>query len=95
MLDSKALTVCSCWVAGSQLSAVRLCSPPEELVMPEQFPRSPGVLFSSLFSPLAWAFGRPDLFDSYSAGVIFMQLAGGGPVAGHARGWTLLLPDSR
>ena len=52
------------------------CSPPEELVMPQKFPRAPLPAFSALFAPLAWQFGRPDLFDAYSAGVVFMQLAG-------------------
>ncbi|KAK9802684.1 hypothetical protein WJX73_005630 [Symbiochloris irregularis] len=50
-------------------------SPPEELVLPMEWPRLPGVLLSSLAAPLAWTVGRPDLFDSYSCGVILMQLA--------------------
>ena len=54
------------------------CSPPEELVLPQKFPRAPLPALSALLAPLAWQFGRPDLFDAYSAGVVFMQLAGVG-----------------
>lgn len=49
-------------------------SPPEELVMPQTFPRAPIPLIASLASPFAFLYGRPDLFDSYSAGILFMQL---------------------
>lgn len=44
--------------------------------MPMRFPKAPTPWVSSIFSPLAWAFGRPDLFDSYSVGIILLQLAG-------------------
>ena len=54
-------------------------SPPEELVLPQSFPKAPLPAVSALLAPLAWQFGRPDLFDAYSAGVIFMQLAGEAP----------------
>ena len=47
--------------------------------MPQKFPRAPAPFVASIGSPLAWAFGRPDLFDTYSAGVILMQLAGAPP----------------
>ncbi|KAI8474732.1 MAG: kinase-like domain-containing protein [Monoraphidium minutum] len=50
-------------------------SPPEELIMPQDFPRAPTPLLAALLSPLAWAYGRPDLFDSYSVGVLLMQMA--------------------
>jgi hypothetical protein len=50
-------------------------SPPEELVMPQNFPRAPAPLFAALLAPLAWQYGRPDLFDAYSVGVLLMQLA--------------------
>ena len=39
------------------------------------FPRAPSPLLAALFAPFAWAYGRPDLFDSYSAGVLLMQMA--------------------
>jgi serine/threonine protein kinase len=50
-------------------------SPPEELIMPQTFPRAPPPLLAALLSPLAWAYGRPDLFDAYSCGVLLMQMA--------------------
>mmetsp|Transcript_14186 Transcript_14186/g.38438 ORF Transcript_14186/g.38438 Transcript_14186/m.38438 type:complete len:524 (+) Transcript_14186:32-1603(+) len=50
-------------------------SPPEELVMPKNFPRAPSPFVATLLSPFAWVYGRPDLFDSYSVGVLLMQLA--------------------
>eukprot|EP00877_Chromochloris_zofingiensis_P006184 jgi/Chrzof1/1819/Cz10g22110.t1_STN8[v5.2] len=50
-------------------------SPPEELVMPQSFPRAPPPILASFFSPFAWVYGRPDLFDSYSCGILLMQLA--------------------
>ena len=49
-------------------------SPPEELVMPQTFPRAPNPAVSALLSPLTWSYGRPDLFDSYSVGVLLMQM---------------------
>ena len=52
------------------------CSPPEELVLPKQFPRVRIPFLAALLSPIAWQVGRPDLFDSYSAGVLLLQLAG-------------------
>ncbi|GAB4813213.1 hypothetical protein N2152v2_000259 [Parachlorella kessleri] len=48
---------------------------PEELVMPKDTPRAPFPLLASLLAPLVWAWGRPDLFDTYSAGIILMQMA--------------------
>ncbi|KAI8468751.1 MAG: protein kinase [Monoraphidium minutum] len=50
-------------------------SPPEELIMPQNFPRAPSPFVAALLSPLAWAYGRPDLFDSYSSGVLLVQMA--------------------
>ena len=52
------------------------CSPPEELVMPKTFPRAPLPVLAALVSPLAWLYGRPDLFDTYSAGVLLLQMSG-------------------
>ncbi|GLC37701.1 hypothetical protein PLESTB_000886900 [Pleodorina starrii] len=49
-------------------------SPPEELVMPQSFPRAPAPALAALLSPFAWVYGRPDLFDSYTAGVLLMQM---------------------
>ncbi|KAK9842155.1 hypothetical protein WJX84_002080 [Apatococcus fuscideae] len=50
-------------------------SPPEDLVLPRNFPRVPFPALAALLAPLAWQFGAPDLFDSYSAGVILIQLS--------------------
>ena len=47
---------------------------PEELVMPKNFPQAPPPLLAALLAPLAWTWGAPDLFDSYSAGVVLMQV---------------------
>nr|AAO63769.1 protein kinase [Chlamydomonas reinhardtii] len=49
-------------------------SPPEELVMPQSFPRAPAPAVAALLSPFAWLYGRPDLFDSYTVGVLLMQM---------------------
>lgn len=48
---------------------------PEEVVMPKTFPRPPLPFLASLLAPLAWTYGRPDLFDTYSAGVTMVQMA--------------------
>ncbi|DBA95029.1 TPA: hypothetical protein ACH3X1_002545 [Trebouxia sp. C0004] len=50
-------------------------SPPEELVLPKEFPRVRVPFLAALLSPIAWQVGRPDLFDSYSAGVLLLQMA--------------------
>jgi len=50
-------------------------APPEELVVPETTPRAPLPLVASLGSPFLWAATRPDLFDTYSAGILMMQLS--------------------
>ncbi len=57
------------------LGLVEGCSPPEELVMPRTFPRAPTPYLAAILAPLSWQFGRPDLFDSYSAGVTLLQMA--------------------
>lgn len=48
---------------------------PEEVVMPKTFPRPPLPFLASLLAPLAWVYGRPDLFDTYSVGVTLVQMA--------------------
>lgn len=60
----------------NQWSVCVWCSPPEELVLPKQFPRVRIPFLAALLSPIAWQVGRPDLFDSYSVGVLLLQLAG-------------------
>jgi len=49
-------------------------SPPEELVMPQNFPKAPLPLVAATMSPFAWLYGAPDLFDSYTVGILFMQM---------------------
>ena len=44
--------------------------------MPKTFPRAPLPFLASLVAPFAWLYGRPDLFDSYSAGIVLLQLSG-------------------
>lgn len=44
--------------------------------MPKNFPKAPPPVLAALLAPLAWAWGAPDLFDSYSAGVVLMQVGG-------------------
>jgi hypothetical protein len=39
------------------------------------FPRAPLPLLAAVFAPFAWLYGRPDLFDSYSVGILLMQMA--------------------
>ena len=45
-------------------------------MLPKQFPRVRIPFVAALLSPIAWQVGRPDLFDSYSAGVLLLQMAG-------------------
>merc|ERR1712216_472790 len=53
----------------------RRYSPPEELVMPANAPRFRSPVLSSLFGPLMWLYYEPGLFDSYSVGITFIQMA--------------------
>jgi serine/threonine protein kinase len=50
-------------------------SPPENFIMPERIPAPPPLrpLTASL-SPLVWGAFLPDLFDSFSAGLVFLQM---------------------
>eukprot|EP00878_Enallax_costatus_P022131 GHUV01023469.1.p1 GENE.GHUV01023469.1~~GHUV01023469.1.p1 ORF type:complete len:376 (+),score=66.76 GHUV01023469.1:362-1489(+) len=50
-------------------------SPPEELVLPQSFPRAPNPFIAAVLSPFIWIYGRPDLFDSYSCGILLMQMS--------------------
>ncbi len=45
-------------------------------MLPKEFPRVRIPFLAALLSPIAWQVGRPDLFDSYSAGVLLLQMAG-------------------
>lgn len=58
------------------LPAATPTAAPEELVMPKNVPRAPLPVVASLFAPFVWQYGRPDLFDTYAAGIILMQVRG-------------------
>ncbi|CAM6127347.1 unnamed protein product [Calypogeia fissa] len=49
--------------------------PPELFVMPEETPIPPAAPLAAILSPLVCIMNSPDLFDTYSVGVILMQLA--------------------
>ncbi|QDZ19188.1 protein kinase [Chloropicon primus] len=51
----------------------RYC-PPEEFVVPQNFPRAPIAALSTLASPLVWNYTKPGLFDVYAVGIIFLQM---------------------
>ena len=48
--------------------------PPEITVLPESTPKPPPAVVAAALSPLLWASGRPDLYDSYSTGIVLLQL---------------------
>lgn len=43
--------------------------------MPKNVPRAPLPFLAALFAPIVWQYGRPDLFDTYAAGIILMQVS--------------------
>ncbi|KAL6774629.1 STL1 [Auxenochlorella protothecoides x Auxenochlorella symbiontica] len=48
---------------------------PEQLVLPKAVPRVPAPFIAVLLAPFLWRLGRPDLFDSYAAGIILLQMS--------------------
>ena len=48
-------------------------APPEQLVMPDTTPKPPPAPVAAVLSPFLWAAYRPDLFDTYSIGLILLQ----------------------
>ena len=48
-------------------------SPPEQFIMSEKTP-APPPLVAGFLAPLLWTLAQPQLFDSYSAGLILLQL---------------------
>jgi len=50
-------------------------SPPEQYIMPESTPIPPVEPVAAALSPFIWTLNRPDLFDSYSVGIILLRLA--------------------
>ncbi|CAA0830596.1 Serine/threonine-protein kinase STN8-chloroplastic [Striga hermonthica] len=58
--------------------------PPELYVMPEETPNPPPEPIAAFLSPILWQLNSPDLFDTYSAGIVLMQMA-----VPTLRGWDL------
>ncbi|GJP38368.1 hypothetical protein CLOM_g22814 [Closterium sp. NIES-68] len=50
-------------------------APPEQFVLPEETPSPPAAPIAAMLSPALWQFNHPDLFDTYSVGIIFLQMA--------------------
>jgi serine/threonine protein kinase len=50
-------------------------APPEQLVVPQEVPRAPPRFVALLGSPALWQLTSPDRFDTYSVGVLLMQLS--------------------
>lgn len=48
-------------------------APPEQLVLPDTTPTPPPAPVAAVLSPFLWAAFRPDLFDTYSVGLILLQ----------------------
>jgi len=48
--------------------------PPEQYIMPENTPAPPVAPVAAALSPFLWALNRPDLFDTYSAGIVLLQM---------------------
>jgi hypothetical protein len=67
-------------VWGAPLARACRPAPPTTPLPPRHpdFPRAPNPVISALFAPFAWTYGRPDLFDSYSIGILLMQMVWGG-----------------
>ncbi|KAF9684872.1 hypothetical protein SADUNF_Sadunf04G0163600 [Salix dunnii] len=49
--------------------------PPELFVLPEETPSPPPEPVAALLSPILWQLNSPDLFDTYSAGIVLLQMA--------------------
>jgi len=50
-------------------------APPEQLVVPQEVPRTPARFIALLFSPALWQLTAPDRFDAYSVGVMLLQMS--------------------
>ncbi len=49
--------------------------PPEQYIMPQNTPRPPPGVLALLAAPFLWQTQSPDLFDSFTAGMILLQMA--------------------
>lgn len=50
-------------------------SPPEQLITPDTFPKAPTPALAALGGPLAYQAVRPDLFDTFSCGMLLLQMS--------------------
>jgi len=50
-------------------------APPEQLVVPQEVPRAPPRFVALLGSPALWQLTSPDRFDTYSVGVLLVQMS--------------------
>jgi len=50
-------------------------APPEQLVVPQEVPRAPPRFVALIGSPALWQLTSPDRFDTYSVGVLLLQLS--------------------
>lgn len=50
-------------------------APPEQLVVPQEVPRAPPRFVALLGAPALWQLTSPDRFDTYSVGVMLLQLS--------------------
>ena len=50
-------------------------APPEQLVVPQEVPRAPPRFVALVGSPALWQLTSPDRFDTYSVGVLLLQLS--------------------
>lgn len=50
-------------------------APPEQLVVPQEVPRAPPRFVALLGAPALWQITSPDRFDTYSVGVMLLQMS--------------------
>jgi serine/threonine protein kinase len=68
------MNVCVCAYGRLPAAGVSPCPTLARPARTSDFPRAPNPGVAALLAPLAWVYGRPDLFDSYSVGVLLMQV---------------------
>jgi len=49
-------------------------APPEKYIMSRSTPKAPPAPVAALLSPILWQLNKPDRFDMYSVGIIFVQM---------------------
>ena len=50
-------------------------SPPEGLITPDNFPKAPLPVIAAAAAPVAWQLVAPDRFDTFSCGLLLLQMA--------------------